>query len=69
MCNVGTIICSVIYVICIQWLCHMVDCSDVICGTYMCKHVPYKSITYLAYMAYMLILVGMFVSSTYLAIS
>ena len=48
---------------------HMVDCSDSICGTYMLIHLPYNSIKYLLYMMYMPIVVGIFVSSTYLAVT
>ena len=45
---------SVIYVKCVyNASCCMVDCSDVICGIYMCLHLPYKPIIYLAYIAYM----------------
>ena len=36
------------------------------CSTYMCIHLPYKSVKYLAYMPK---LVGIFMSSTYLAIT
>ena len=39
--------------------CHMVDCSDFICGTYLCIYLSYKSIKYLAYMSN---LVGIYVS-------
>ena len=63
----GNHICSVIHVkyVC-NAHCHMVDDSDFICGAYMCIHLPYKSIKYLAYMPS---LVGKYVSSTYLAIT
>ena len=48
---------------------HMVDCSDFIWGPNFCTHLPYKSIGYLAYMAHMPNVVGIFVSSTYFAIT
>ena len=47
----------------------MVDSFDFICGTYMHIHLPYKSIRYLVYMAYMLNVVTIFDSSTYLAVT
>ena len=60
-------ICSVIYVKYVFSVhCHMVNCSDFICGTYIGIHFPYKSIKYLACMTN---LVDIFVSSTYLAIT
>ena len=53
--------------------CHMVDSSssDFICGihTYMYIHLPCESIRYLAYMAYVSNLVGIFASSTLLAVT
>ena len=49
--------------------CHMVDFSDFICGKYMFKHLPCKSIRYLVCMACIPNLVGIFVSMTYLAIT
>ena len=44
--------------------CHMVDCSDFIYDTYMCIHLPFNLIKYLAYMPNS---VGIFVSGAYLA--
>ena len=41
----------------------------VTCGTHMYIHLSYKSIKYLAYMVYMPNLMGVYVSSTYLAIT
>ena len=66
MYKVGTIVvqCYVKYVYIAN--CNMVDSSDLICDTYMCIHLPYKSIKYLAYRPN---LVGIFVSGTYLAIT
>ena len=49
--------------------CHMGDCIDFICGMYMHIHLPYKFMKYLTYMAYMSSLVGLFVPSTYLAVT
>ena len=43
----------------------VVNGSDVICGVYMCVHLPYNPIKYLAYI---LSLFGIFVSGTYLRI-
>ena len=69
MCNVATTFFGVYVKHVYSAHCHMVDCSDVIFGTYMCIHLPYRSLRYLAYMAYMPNLVGIFVSSTYLALT
>ena len=64
----GNNICSVIYVKNVYIThCHMVECIEFICSTYMCIHLPYKSLKY--YMVYMSNMVGTFVSSTYLAIT
>ena len=49
--------------------CHVVDCIDFIYGTYMCIHLPYKFIRYLAYVTYMPNLVGIYVSSRYLGMA
>ena len=45
--------------------------ANVSCGTYMHIHDPCMSVKYLVYMAYMYmpILVGMYISDTYLAIA
>ena len=69
-CAIWQHICSVIYFKYVySAYCQMVDYNDFICGTYMYIHLPYKSIRYLAHLAYMPYLVGTFVSSTYLAIT
>ena len=48
----GSHICSVIY---IKYVfsapCLMADVSDFICGIYMCIHLPYMHVKYLAYMS------------------
>ena len=49
--------------------CDIVYASDFMCGRYMCIHLPFMPIKYLAYIACMPKLVGIFVSCTYLAIT
>ena len=67
VCNVAAHITSVIYVKCVYSApCHIVDCSDFICGTHLFIHPPCKHIKCMVCMPY---LMGLFVPSTYLAIA
>ena len=69
ICAMWQLICLEIYVKYMYSVhCHMVDCSDFVCGTYMCIQFPYKCIKIGMY-GKVTNLVGIFVSSTYFAIT